>query len=86
MALGQWSAEGDSSTGIAYAGTPLEPAHRYLWSARVWDEAGQLGPWSANRYVHDGLEPSRSGWDGCWWIGLGRDRVAFEAPCGERPR
>ena len=45
---GPWDSgrvEGNTSTDIAYAGAPLEPAHCYLWQARVWDEAGQSGPW-----------------------------------------
>ena len=37
------------STDVAYAGAPLEPGRRYHWKARVWDEAGQPGPWSRRR-------------------------------------
>ena len=43
-----------------------------------------VGALERNRYVHDSLEPA-SGWDGCWWIGLGRNRVAFEVPSGNGP-
>ena len=31
---------------IPYAGTALQPFHRYRWKVRVWDSAGNASPWS----------------------------------------
>jgi alpha-L-rhamnosidase len=56
--------QGDSSSGIEYAGTPLDPDHRYFWRARVWDEAERSGPWSNIASFTTALSAS-SGWDGC---------------------
>ena len=43
-----------------------------------------MRPLEQYRFVHDG--PQReSGWDGCSWIGLGRDLSPFDPPSGAGP-
>jgi hypothetical protein len=37
---------GFSTSGIVYAGSPLEAGHAYVWRVRVWDEGGQPSGWS----------------------------------------
>jgi alpha-L-rhamnosidase len=77
-------AEIEHSTDIAYEGARLEPARRYHWKARVWDEAGRLGPWSSTATFESALG-LRAGWDGCSWIGLGRGGEPFDVPSGNGP-
>ena len=38
--------ESDDTNDVAYAGAPLETAHRYWWKVRVWDEASRPSPYS----------------------------------------
>ena len=38
--------ESDDTNDVAYAGAPLETAHRYWWKVRVWDEARRPSPYS----------------------------------------
>lgn len=74
----------ENSSDIAYRGAALEPGSAYHWSARVWDELGQLGPWSRSAIFETALDPA-TGWRGCSWIGLGPDNGAFDPPSGEGP-
>lgn len=39
--------EGNQSCNIEYAGQPLEPAGRYEWRVRTWDQGGGPSDWSA---------------------------------------
>jgi len=38
---------GDETTGVPYAGAPLESGRRCVWKVRVWDGAGVPSGWSA---------------------------------------
>ena len=36
----------DQSVHVLYAGSPLESGKKYNWQVRVWDNEGQVSPWS----------------------------------------
>jgi alpha-L-rhamnosidase len=56
---------GDAQLAIAYAGTALASRTRYHWRVRVWDAAGQAGPWSASTSFETAyLDPSE--FPGAW--------------------
>ncbi|GAB3761441.1 family 78 glycoside hydrolase catalytic domain [Microlunatus parietis] len=61
--------ESNDQHGIGYGGTELEPRTRYIWSVRVWDEAGVAGPWSRSAWFETGL-PAGEPWP-AQWIGSG---------------
>jgi len=70
-----------ASTGIAYSGPALSPAHAYRWQVRVWDEQGQLGPWSRPATFETALGGPEA-WEACW-IGLGHGPGHFGVPSGD---
>jgi alpha-L-rhamnosidase len=72
-----------SSTDVAYSGPPLAAACAYGWKVRVWDEAGDLGPWSDATTFETALGGADA-WDACW-IGLGPGRSHFDVPSGDGP-
>lgn len=50
---------------VEYAGKPLHPFHRYFWTVRVWDAAGQASAWSEPAHWTTALlQPAdmRGGW------------------------
>jgi Alpha-L-rhamnosidase N-terminal domain./Bacterial alpha-L-rhamnosidase. len=53
------------SVHIPYAGKALEPAKRYLWRVRVWDNTGKRSNWSETAFWETGLlEPAN--WQARW--------------------
>jgi hypothetical protein len=44
---GKTTASAEAVPAASYNGQPLEPAHTYWWSVRVWDENGQPSLWSS---------------------------------------
>ncbi len=66
-----------ASTDVAYGGAPLRPAQKYFWKARVWDETGELGPWSSPASFETALGPA--GWSASW-IGLGPGQGPTDPP------
>ncbi|QNL52356.1 glycoside hydrolase family 78 protein [Olivibacter sp. SDN3] len=47
--------ESDQSIHIPYAGNALESAKRYYWQVRVWDNKGNVSPWSEINFWEMGL-------------------------------
>ncbi len=64
------------STQVVYGGAPLTSRQRCWWQVRVWDEQGQVSPWSAPARWTMGLL-SRADWQ-ARWIGSGASQA--EAP------
>ncbi len=76
--------ESSQSTGVVYAGTPLEPSHRYFWTVESWDKDGKpyrISPkaswetgllnaaaWKANWIGYEQLEDKRVRESGAQWI------------------
>ncbi|WP_198536385.1 family 78 glycoside hydrolase catalytic domain [Streptomyces resistomycificus] len=57
----------DRQVGVRYGGPDLEPATRYHWRVRAWDDRKTASPWSAHAYFETGLLDSGD-WDGAQWI------------------
>ena len=74
---------GEGSTDIPYAGAPLAPGRTYQWKARVWDEMGGQGPWSAAASFETALDPI-TGWSASW-IGRGSGHGPTDPPSTEGP-
>lgn len=63
--------ESDQSVQVIYAGKALESRARYYWKVRVWDQAGQVSPWSEPAFWSMGLlsaEEWQAKWIGCDWM------------------
>ena len=60
----------DQTAFVAYAGRPLASGAQAWWKVRVWDQAGQVTPWSAPAHWSMGVLRD-SEWYGRW-IGLAR--------------
>ncbi len=45
----------DQSVNIPYGGPPLRSRQRYSWQVRVWDNHGDVSPWSAGQFWEMGL-------------------------------
>lgn len=55
----------DQSTGIEYAGKPLESFQACFWKVRVWDKDGRPSPWSKPaRWTMGVMDPAQ--WHGQW--------------------
>lgn len=65
--------EGDTSTGIAYDGAPLQPTTRYWWRVTVWDERGRATT-SQPTWFETGL--MGTSWHGAQWIGSTLPRMS----------
>ncbi len=68
-ATGKWkswiqSGSGEQSVGVSYKGQPLATATRYYWQVQVWDNHGNVSPWSASSYFQTGLDEQdfKAGW------------------------
>ena len=57
--------EDDQSLHIVYGGKPLEPQRRYWWRVRIWDEKGEVSPWSEPVFWETGFL-SEAQWDADW--------------------
>lgn len=71
--------ESDASIQVAYSGAPLMPSGRYYWKARVWDQDGEVSPWSETVWWEMGLLDERE-WTGRW-IGGPPVREQGSQPC-----
>ena len=60
----------DQTAFVAYSGRPLGAGAQAWWKVRVWDQAGQVTPWSAPAHWSMGVLRD-SEWYGRW-IGLAR--------------
>jgi alpha-L-rhamnosidase len=68
----------DQSVYLEYNGQPLEPDTKYDWQVRVWDNHGNVSPWSATARFHTAFFDTTA-----WrakWIGIG-----FEEDKKNRP-
>lgn len=45
---------GNNSTNVSYAGTPLQAGKEYFWKVRIWDEHNRLGKYSATQSFKTG--------------------------------
>lgn len=60
--------ESEESIHIRYSGTPLASGAFYYWKVRVWDEQGEVSPWSEPAHWSMGMLKT-SDWRGKW-IGM----------------
>ncbi len=68
--------ESDETTGVAYAGKPLQSRQRCVWKVRVWNKDGEPSAWSAPAIWTMGLtEPDD--WK-AQWIGFDKHRDEVE--------
>ncbi len=70
-----------TSLGVRYAGRPLEPATRYVWTVDVWNQAG--AKLAAASWFETGLmdpSPDAPAWAGAKWIGGGDADLVLYAP------
>jgi alpha-L-rhamnosidase len=74
--------ESDDASDVAYAGAPLETAHRYWWKVRVWDEAMRPSSYSAAAVFETAL--GTDDWKAVL-IGLGPHDKPYEPPSGHGP-
>jgi hypothetical protein len=68
---GEWSTGkilSSQSQLILYAGKKLQPAKKYFWRARTWDQGGRVSSWSVINSFITGLPDARDWW-GAKWIG-----------------
>jgi alpha-L-rhamnosidase len=66
------------SLAIPYAGSPLEPSTRYVWTVTVWDQTGAAA--SQSSWFETGLmnpDPRLAAWDGASWIGGGENDLVL---------
>jgi alpha-L-rhamnosidase len=54
----------DESVLQPYGGNPLQPANRYYWQVKVWDNNGNESDWSNAAYWETGLQPED--WKAQW--------------------
>jgi len=68
----------DQSVFVSYGGQILEPDTKYHWQVRIWDNHGNISPWSSPSTFHTAFFDSIS-WK-AKWIGIG-----FEEDKKNRP-
>jgi alpha-L-rhamnosidase len=68
----------DESVSVEYQGNKLASRQRCFWKVRVWDDRGQVSPWSKPAAFEMGLLAS-SDWHG-QWIGLAGENTASVSP------
>ncbi|MDD4189985.1 MAG: family 78 glycoside hydrolase catalytic domain [Mangrovibacterium sp.] len=57
-----------SNFSVVFPGITLEPARRYFWKVRIWDESGRVSAWSRVARFSTALL-SANDWDQAKWIG-----------------
>lgn len=71
--------ETDMSLNIEYDGIPLQPATRYVWTVKVWNQDGKSS--TASSWFETGLMSYldiHHGWNDAKWIGGGNeDRILY---------
>ena len=68
----------DQSVQVPYAGKPLQPATRYSWQVRAWDNNGRATPWSSLANFQTALH-SPNDWK-AQWISPGFTEDAINRP------
>ena len=68
----------DQSVQVPYAGKPLQPATRYSWQVRAWDNNGRATPWSSLANFQTALR-SPNDWK-AQWISPGFTEDAINRP------
>ena len=58
----------DQTSWISYSGPTLEPANKYFWKVRIWDEEDKQSEWSKSASFITGLFDDKD-WSGAKWIG-----------------
>jgi len=56
-----------SSIQVAYKGLPLQPARKYYWKVKVWDNKGNVSAWSEVKLWQMGLF-AHTDWQNAKWI------------------
>jgi len=56
-----------SSIQVAYKGLPLQPAKKYYWKVKVWDNKGNVSAWSEVKLWQMGLF-AHTDWQNAKWI------------------
>ncbi len=69
----------DRSLHIVYDGKALEPRRRYWWRVRIWDERGEVSPWSEPAFWETGFL-SEAQWD-AGWISVPERTGETSEPC-----
>lgn len=59
--------ESDDNSNVFYEGPALQPAAKYYWAVRLWDEHGRLGDWSSPAFFVTGLFQDRD-WSHAQWL------------------
>ena len=67
----------DKSTFVKYNGDLLEPLKSYYWKVKIWDEKGEMSPWSSIQNFQMGLM-NESNWGASKWITLNKDTRTSE--------
>ena len=71
--------ESDRSINQPYDGPPLQSRHRYYWQVRIWDERGEVSPYSRPSWWEMGLLSSDD-WKAKWITpDLPVERVDYES-------
>jgi alpha-L-rhamnosidase len=71
----------NNSLNIQYAGNPLQPTTRYIWTITVWDQNGKMEHGSS--WFETGLmnpDPKLAAWNGATWIGGTADDMVLYSP------
>jgi alpha-L-rhamnosidase len=58
----------DQNSWISYSGPSLEPAYKYFWKVRIWDEKDKPSVWSKSVSFITSLFDEKD-WSGAQWIG-----------------
>lgn len=70
----------DQNIHIAYVGKKLRTRQRCYWKVRIWNERGEVSPWSETAFWEMGLL-KRSDWKAQWIAGSASGPADRSAPC-----